>query len=94
LNYAVVFPFPGYLSFFEHNAGLNKFLFNKFNFFFLLEVDDLTFLNSFNGLNYFSVYKGPFYDNGASISNMIIPSFSFFEKTSYYFNIEGKLRRS
>lgn len=94
LNYAVVFPFSGYLSFFEENSGFNKFLFNKFNFFFLSEVDDLNFLNSFNGLNYFSVYKGLFYDNGASVSNLIIPSFSFFERTTYYLNIEGKLRRS
>lgn len=51
-------------------------------------------MNSFNGLNYFSVYKGLFYDNGASVSNLIIPSFSFFERTTYYLNIEGKLRRS
>jgi hypothetical protein len=67
---------------------------NKNNFFYFSGVDNLNFLNSLSTLNYFSVYKGCFYDNGASISNMIIPSFSFFESNFNYLNIEGKLRRS
>jgi hypothetical protein len=50
-------------------------------------------LNSLKGLNYFSVYKGSFFDEGAKISKMIIPSFTYFEQISHYYNVEGRLRQ-
>jgi len=93
-NVAVIFPFVGYLSFFEYNSGLNKFFFNKNNFIYLSNVDDINFINSFSNLNNFCVYNGSFFDEGAQISNIIIPTFTFFENDYEFLNIEGRVRKS
>lgn len=91
---AIVFPFVGYLSFFELHNGSKKFLLNKFNFIYLSNVDDVNFLNVFSYLKFFSVYSGCFFEKGAELSNLIVPSFSFFENDYTYLNVEGQIKKT
>lgn len=93
-NISVIFPFVGYISFFEFNGLFNKILLNKNNFIYLSNVDDINFLNKFVKLNSLYIYNGSFFDEGAKLSNLIIPSFTFFENDYEYLNIEGRLRKS
>jgi predicted molibdopterin-dependent oxidoreductase YjgC len=44
--------------------------------------------------NSFFVYTGNFFDNGANLSNLIIPNYTFFEDDFEFINIEGKIRKS
>lgn len=93
-NISVIFPFVGYLNFFELNSGLNNIYLDRFNFIYLSNVDDVNFLNMLkNEINYI-IYKGSFFENGAKSSDLIIPSYTFFESDNEYINIEGRLRRS
>jgi len=94
LNVAVIFPFVGYLSFFEYNNSLKSFLLNKFNFVYFSNVDEFSFLNNFSKSDCYLTYNGQFFDNGAKNSNLIVPSFTFFESDSEYLNIEGRVRKS
>lgn len=93
-NISIIFPFVGYLSFFEINGGLNKFFFDKFNFFYLSNVDDQNFLNNIINVDSYTVYSGSFFENGARLANLIVPSHTFFESDYIYLNIEGRVRKS
>jgi len=93
-NVSIIFPFVGYLSFFEYNSGINKFLLNTKNFIYLSNIDDINFLNKFIKLNSYFIYNGSFFDEGAKLSNVVVPSFTFFENDYEYLNIEGRLRKS
>lgn len=92
-NIAIIFPFVGYLSFFEYN-NINYFLLNKFNFIFLSNVDDVHFLRVFENIHYFFVYNGCFFDEGVKNAKLIVPSFTFFENDFEFLNIEGRLKKS
>jgi hypothetical protein len=93
---SIVFPFSGFLNYYELGQSFNKLLLNKFNFFYLHTVDNSFFFNFFKKkLNFnFFVYHGYFFNFGAKKSNLIIPTFSFFERDILILNIEGKLRKS
>lgn len=91
---SVIFPFIGYLSFFEMSSNFNKFLINSNNFVYFSNVDDLNFLNLFKRFKNYIVYSGHFFDNGASVSNLIIPTYSFFESDFEFLNVEGKVLKS
>jgi len=94
LNYSVVFPFVGYLSYFEINGSNNNFLINKKNFIYLNNIDEKNFLKIFNKSKNYIVYHGSFFTDGAENADLIIPSHSIFENNYKYINIEGKLRKS
>jgi len=94
LNYAVVFPFVGYLSFFELNGSCNNFLTNKKNFIYLNNVDDKNFLKTFDKCKNYIVYHGSFFSEGAENADLIIPLHSVFENNYKYVNIEGRLRKT
>jgi NADH dehydrogenase (ubiquinone) Fe-S protein 1 len=94
LNYAVVFPFVGYLSYFEVNGSNNNFLTNKKNFIYLNNVDDKNFLKTFNKSKNYVVYHGSFFSDGAEIADLLIPLHSVFENNYKYINIEGRIRKS
>lgn len=88
----------GYINIFEQNnfkciSDLKNILL-KDSFIFLENVDDYYFLSlNINKFNYI-VYHGFFFDYGAKISNLLIPSLSNFEYDGIFYNIEGKLKKS
>lgn len=94
LNYAVVFPFVGYLSYFEINGSNNNFLTNKKNFIYLNNVDDKNFLKTFSKSKNYVVYHGSFFSDGAENADLLIPLHSVFENNYKYINIEGRIRKS
>jgi len=94
LNFAVVFPFVGYLSHFEVNGSYNNFLTNKRNFIYLNNVDDKNFLRTFIGSKNYIVYHGSFFCDGAENADLVVPLHSVFENDYKYINIEGRLRKS
>jgi NADH dehydrogenase/NADH:ubiquinone oxidoreductase subunit G len=89
-----VFPFVGYLSFFEVNGSSNNFLTNKKNFIYLNNVDDKNFLRTFSTSKNYIVYHGSFFSEGAENADLIIPLHSVFENNYKYINIEGRLRKT
>lgn len=79
-----------FLSFFESGLKIKKRLAYKYNLskslIVLINVDDDVFLNEMfiSWVNNYIVYFGSFFDNGAKISNFIIPV-SFFLNIMVYF---------
>jgi len=84
-----------YVNIFELNnfKNINSNIELQNSFIFLENLDDYYFLSLLKSNN-FIVYHGFFFDYGAKISNLLIPSFSNFEFDSIFFNIEGKLKKS
>ena len=93
-KYSVVFPFVGYINFFEINGSSKKFISNKKNFIFLNNVDDKNFLKIFDRSKNFIVYYGSFFGEGAENADLIIPAHSVFEYDYKYLNVEGKLKKT
>lgn len=94
INYAVVFPFVGYLSHFEINGSDNNFIINKKNFIYLNNVDEKNFFKTYSNSENYIVYHGSFFSDGAEHADLIIPLHSVFENNYKYINMEGKLKRS
>ena len=65
-------------------------------FLFLESVDDTMFLNRINNDHFetFVIYRGPFFESGAKMSNLIFPSTTFFEDKNSYFNYFGLLKNA
>ena len=92
---SIVYPFSGFLNYFElnnktYNNVIN--LFSNKNFIFLHKVDERLFINLINRYkNNFIIYNGSHFDYGAKQSNICLPALTHFEDNFFYINIEGKL---
>jgi len=79
----------GFLNFLEIFKNKKKFKINsKLNF--LYNTDNNTIINK----DSFNIYIGHHFTENAQNSNLLLPSSTFFEKKSYYLNIEGKFQKT
>ena len=74
----------------EENLTLKKLQENNFEILFLIGQDNLKFKKK----DEFIIYLGSHGDNGAEISNIILPGAAYTEQDGYYTNLEGKIQKA
>jgi NADH dehydrogenase/NADH:ubiquinone oxidoreductase subunit G len=84
-----------YLNCIELGLNFKKYLKFENSLIFLKNVDDEIFLKKLEkAKNIFAIYSGSFFDIGAKFSNLVLPVSMFFEQVGFFYNIEGKYRKS